>query len=113
MRIFQHPLISSNISACGIIDQDFYKELAKMIGKPDVDLTSGIAQGGSVIVSPGSTIIGGPLAPNTEGIVYADMDLDMWIKMKQVQDFAGHYNRPDIFTLEVNRSTSGYEEVKK
>lgn len=100
------------ISVCGVIDQAFYKELAKMIGKPDVDLTAGLGQGGSVIVSPGSAIIGGPLKGGVEEILYADMDLDQWVKMKMLQDFAGHYNRPDVFTLEVNRAGDNYEKSK-
>lgn len=97
------------ISSCGVVDQEFYKELATMAGKQGVDLTAGINQGGSVIVSPDSSVISGPLV-GVEGILYADMDLDMWVKMKLLQDFAGHYNRPDVFTLEVNRKPSYYEE---
>ena len=58
----------------------------------------------------GSQIIGGPLPAGTEGIIYADMDLDLWVRGKLLQDFAGHYNRPDVFTLEVNRAPSGYED---
>jgi aliphatic nitrilase len=100
------------ISACAVIDRAFYKELAEIAGTPDVDLTAGIVDGGSVIVSPGSQIIGGPLPAGTEGIIYADMDLDLWVRGKLLQDFAGHYNRPDVFTLEVNRTPSGYEDPK-
>ena len=37
-----------------------------------------------------------------EGILYADLDLEAGIKMKLRHDFAGHYNRPDIFQLRVN-----------
>lgn len=101
------------ISACGLIDKAFYKELAEIAGTPDVDLTQGIDEGGSVIVSPNSSIIGGTPADSCEKIIYAEMDLDLCTKMKMLQDFAGHYNRPDVFTLEVNRSPSQYETVKK
>ena len=34
-----------------------------------------------------------------EGILYADCNLDLGIQMKLRHDFAGHYNRPDIFQL--------------
>jgi aliphatic nitrilase len=43
---------------------------------------------------------------NEETIVYADMDLDVGIRMKLRHDLAGHYNRPDVFRLLVNRSPS-------
>ena len=39
-----------------------------------------------------------------EGILYADCDLEIGIQMKLRHDFAGHYNRPDIFHLQINRS---------
>ena len=39
-----------------------------------------------------------------EGILYADCDLEIGIQMKLRHDFAGHYNRPDIFHLHINRA---------
>ena len=39
-----------------------------------------------------------------EGILYADCNLDLGIQMKLRHDFAGHYNRPDIFQLHINRA---------
>ena len=39
-----------------------------------------------------------------EGILYAECNLDLAIQMKLRHDFAGHYNRPDIFQLHVNRA---------
>ena len=37
-----------------------------------------------------------------EGILYAECNLELSIMMKLRHDFAGHYNRPDIFQLHVN-----------
>ena len=59
--------------------------------------------GGSVIVAPTSRIIAGPLGAE-EGILYAECNLELGIQMKLRHDFAGHYNRPDIFQLHVNRA---------
>lgn len=97
------------ISACGTIDQEFYTSLATMTGKQPAELTAGINAGGSAIVAPSSAVLAGPLAGDVEGIVYAELDLDLWIETKLLQDFAGHYNRPDVFTLEVHRTRSRYE----
>ena len=48
-------------------------------------------------------IIAGPMGAE-EGILYADCNLELGIQMKLRHDFAGHYNRPDIFHLHVNRA---------
>jgi aliphatic nitrilase len=39
-----------------------------------------------------------------EGILYAECDLELGVLMKLRHDFAGHYNRPDIFQLHINRA---------
>jgi hypothetical protein len=39
-----------------------------------------------------------------EGILYAECNLELGIQMKLRHDFAGHYNRPDIFHLQINRA---------
>jgi aliphatic nitrilase len=59
--------------------------------------------GGSTIVGPDSRVVAGPMGPE-EGILYADLDLEVGIKMKLRHDFAGHYNRPDVFQVRVNAS---------
>jgi aliphatic nitrilase len=59
--------------------------------------------GGSVIVGPNSRILAGPLGME-EGILYADCNLEIGVQMKLRHDFAGHYNRPDIFQLHINRA---------
>jgi len=59
--------------------------------------------GGSLIVDPLARIIAGPMGPE-EGILYAECNLDLAIQMKLRHDFAGHYNRPDIFQMHINRA---------
>lgn len=90
------------ISACGTVDERMIEMLAsgpegeKFLRSPD-------CCGGSLIVDPMSRVIAGPLGAE-EGILYADCDLEVAIQMKLRHDFAGHYNRPDIFQLHVNRA---------
>jgi len=90
------------ISACGVVDERMIKLLApgaeaeRFLRDPD-------CSGGSVIVAPNSRILAGPMG-GEEGILYAQCDLELGIQMKLRHDFAGHYNRPDIFHLEINRA---------
>jgi aliphatic nitrilase len=90
------------ISACGTVDEDMIRKLevgaeaAKFLRDPN-------SCGGSVIVSPLSRVLAGPMGPE-EGIIYADCDLQVGVQAKLRHDFAGHYNRPDIFQLQINRS---------
>ena len=57
--------------------------------------------GGSSIISPTSRVIAGPLGPE-EGMLYADIELELAVRAKLTHDFAGHYNRPDVFQLRLN-----------
>jgi aliphatic nitrilase len=90
------------VSACGVVDDDMIRKLEL---SPDQDkiVRDPNYCGGSVIVAPNLRVIAGPMGAE-EGILYADCDLEMCIAMKLRHDFAGHYNRPDIFQLHVNRS---------
>jgi aliphatic nitrilase len=89
------------VSACGTVDEDTIRRLEvgpegeRFLRNPD-------CCGGSVIVSPYSRVVAGPMGAE-EGILYADCDLAAGIQMKLRHDFAGHYNRPDIFQLHINR----------
>lgn len=57
----------------------------------------------SAIFNPHGEIISEPLV-DVEGITYADIDLAQCIAPKQYHDIIGHYNRFDIFSLQINRS---------
>jgi aliphatic nitrilase len=90
------------VSACGVVDDEMIRKLElppeqeKIVRDPKYC-------GGSVIVSPNLRIIAGPMGAE-EGILYADCDLETCVAMKLRHDFAGHYNRPDIFQLHINRA---------
>jgi nitrilase len=55
-----------------------------------------------VIVHPSGKIVAGPLHEQ-HGILYAECDPVVASVAKRTMDVAGHYGRPDIFKLEVNR----------
>jgi aliphatic nitrilase len=90
------------ISACGTVDERMI-EMLKVGAEGEQFLRNPDCCGGSMIVNSMSRIIAGPMGPE-EGILYADCDLELAIQMKLRHDFAGHYNRPDIFQLHVNRA---------
>jgi nitrilase len=90
------------VSACGTVDEPMIRmlragpEAEKFLRSPD-------CCGGSVIVAPNGRILAGPMGAE-EGILYAECDIEVAIQMKLRHDFAGHYNRADVFRLEINRS---------
>ena len=90
------------IAACGTVDEHMI-EMLKAGSEAEKFLRDPDCCGGSCIVAPNSRIIAGPMGAE-EGILYADCDLEIGIQMKLRHDFAGHYNRPDIFHLQINRS---------
>jgi nitrilase len=55
----------------------------------------------SGVFGPDGRPIGDPLIDD-EGIVYADIDLARCIQPKQMHDIVGHYNRFDVFALNVD-----------
>jgi len=61
-----------------------------------------INPGDSVVVAPGGKLVEGPLHEQ-HGIVHATIDLERVGQARRSLDVAGHYARPDIFQLQVNR----------
>lgn len=56
----------------------------------------------SGVIGPDGRTVGEPLIDD-EGIAYADIDLNACIQPRQMHDITGHYNRFDIFQLNVNQ----------
>lgn len=67
---------------------------------PDAD--EWVNPGDSIVIAPDGEIVVGPLHKEA-GILYCDIDLEKIGIARRVLDVAGHYSRPDIFKLHVNR----------
>jgi len=65
------------------------------------DTEEWINPGDSVVVAPGGKIVAGPMR-REKGILYAELDIKRVAISKRDLDVAGHYSRPDIFTLSVD-----------
>lgn len=90
------------ISACSTVDDHTIDRLE--LNPEDRELFNNPNFcGGSMIVDPEAKIIAGPMG-NEEGILYADINLEECVTHKLHHDFSGHYNRPDIFQLYINKS---------
>lgn len=88
------------INACATVSDEMV-EILSYTADDRTYLTDPAISGGSSIIAPDTRIIAGPMGPE-EGILYAEIDLEECIHQKMLHDLAGHYNRPDIFTLLVN-----------
>ena len=93
------------ISAASVVDDRIRDAIADDVEDLEF-LSRADISGGSVIVGPDTRILAGPVPGDREEIIYADMDFDVGIRMKLRHDFAGHYNRGDVFRLLVNRSAT-------
>ena len=60
-----------------------------------------INSGNSCIICPKGNIMTGPLEAK-EGILYADIDLNVITEAKRMFDVVGHYSRPDVFNFSIN-----------
>jgi nitrilase len=89
------------VSVGGILKEkdipDSFPLKGKMIAQRDRFLS-----GGTFIVGPDGEAIAGPIK-DEETIIYGDLDINLVRGERQNFDPAGHYSRPDIFNLRVNR----------
>ncbi len=68
---------------------------------PDPD--NWMSEGGAVVYEPFGGAVAGPMV-REKGILYSEYDLGKVIDGRRSMDIAGHYARPDIFDLTVNKN---------
>ena len=90
------------ISVCGILKRNEIPDSvphAKLIRKHAPKI---MANGGSCIAGPDGEFIISPLK-NKEELLVAEIDYKMVLRERQNFDVGGHYSRPDVTQLVVNR----------
>ena len=68
---------------------------------PDAD--EWINDGDAVVHNPFGPAVAGPMH-REKGLLFADIDIAAVAAARRSFDAAGHYARPDVFTLTVNRT---------
>lgn len=89
------------VAACGVVGEAAMEKFCNTETKRQLLRTGG---GHARIYGPDGDELATPLAPDEEGILYADLNPAMIDIAKAAGDPVGHYSRPDIFRLLVNRN---------
>jgi aliphatic nitrilase len=89
------------IASCALVTQEMIDELCTSDEQRALLSTGG---GYSKVFGPDGSQISTDLAPDQEGLVYADVDLSMIALARAAADPAGHYSRPDVVQVLLDRS---------
>jgi aliphatic nitrilase len=90
------------IAPCATVSQKMQDLLCDTPAKRDLLRVGG---GFAMIFGPDGRPITDPIAETEEGIVYAEVDLGLISLAKAAADPVGHYSRPDVTRLLLNRSS--------
>ncbi len=89
------------LAPCGVVSPDMIAAMVETDAQAEMLLPGG---GYAQIYAPDGRALCEPLAPQEEGLLYADIDLGAIAVAKSFADPVGHYARPDVTRLLLNRT---------
>jgi nitrilase len=97
------------LSTCQVIKRGAFPADYRCSISDDPDAL--LMRGGAVIISPLGEVLAGPVF-DQETLLIADLDMEELSRAKFDFDVAGHYARPDVFSLSVNEAPQTAVAVK-